>query len=93
MNKIKWESNKLDNDMGARVGNLILTCNQWTKAKTVDCRANVSICQIANTRRFGPWRKSMTKAKEDAVRIAHELLEDYQIAIEREVKLLQGMEI
>lgn len=92
MKKIKWKRYGPTGDMSAQVGSVYLNCWQFKKAKTVDCRATVSICRISSTKRYGPLRKSMAKAKEDAVRLARELMEDYQMAVDKEMKVLQGME-
>ena len=87
--QIKWKMYAPTGDVSAQIGNIYLSCWQFRKAKTVDCFASVNMNGITKTRRRGPWRKSMAKAKEDAVRLARELLEDYQTVIDREKKFLE----
>jgi len=45
----------------------------------------VSIMHRNSSSRYGKHRKSIQKAKEDAVRIARELLLDYQAGVEKEL--------
>ncbi len=97
MNKIKWKLYRPTGDMTAQIGNVYLDCLRYQKSNSVEylfsphCRAGVTIRRIAHTQRFGPWRKSMARAKEDAVRIARELLEDYRVAVDREMEILLGV--
>lgn len=86
--KIKWE--KRGPDSIATVGCVNLECWELMGNKF---SAHVNISYVNSTYRRGPYRKTMDRAKEDAVRIARELLEDYQVAIDGQMKTLQGMEI
>jgi hypothetical protein len=47
--------------------------------------ADVSVEQQIETLRLGPVRKTMAKAKEDAVQLARELLLDYYVSIKAEM--------
>lgn len=87
MKKINWKPKRPSKNSNpyitARIGNMVLDCyselrNQWS--------ARVSIREMGGTFRFGPSRKSLSKVKEDAVRLSRELLLDYQAGLDVELK-------
>ena len=83
MKKIKWHSKGVDFEE-AKIGNMVLWCNRdydsvlWSSYVTISC--------ISSTMRRGPNRKSKLKAREDAIRLAKELLIDYNTSIAAEMK-------
>jgi hypothetical protein len=84
MTRIEWKSLGAYGE-GMKVGNIVLyliKCYGRNKGWYSD----VSIREIASTKRYGPIRKSKTRAKEDAIRLAKELLIDYHTGIVAEMK-------
>ncbi len=93
MRTINWQHTKsftgTDMHIIAHVGNVVLRCHLAFSENSV-CQewfAGVHIgkigCAIGC---YGPIRKSVSKAKEDAVRLARQLLLDFQTDISAEIK-------
>ena len=89
MRKIKWEPKGSSEYARGVVGGIKLHCS-FTGAKGSRRRwfANVyfQIKNEINTLRYGPKRKSLAEAKEDAVQLARELLLDYYASLIQEMK-------
>lgn len=88
MKKINWKQNCCRDNVRAQMGIIKMYCDLlYTTSKKTKRRwyANVSVREQSGTFRYGPNRKSIAKAKEDAVRLARELLEDCRVAIEKEL--------
>ncbi len=82
MKKIKWIEQG-NNYVSAFIGCAYLRCfrktgNLWS--------SDVSIDELNMMMRCGPMRKSLLKAKEDAIRLACELLLDSHAVIINEMK-------
>lgn len=101
MRKINWKPKGSNKHASARIGSISLSCHlhypslNWLWVHTNDkrrCRwfAVVSTSEhkgyyVAEERK-GPIRHSLSKAKEDAIRLARELLLDHQAALDIEKK-------
>jgi|GEM_PF-5413698 len=86
MKKIQWEPKGSRDSVYATVGSVKMHCYvHYTQMGIKRWYANVSIMHRAATSRYGIKRKSMNKAKEDAVRMARELLLDYRAGVEKEL--------
>ena len=86
MKKINWEGSR--KDAVARVGCVIMYCNTYRhnrKNSKPYLLASVSVQQRSGTFTTGEKCKSMTAAKEDAVRIARELLLDHYVCLQAEM--------
>lgn len=89
MRKIEWKPRGSGKDVTARIGCVVLHCWQYfTHGKTSRRRwvADASIRELSGTFRYGCMRKSLAKAKEDAVRLTRELLLDYKVSLDVEMK-------
>jgi hypothetical protein len=80
MRKINWK--QVNSDIRAQVGCINLNCfsyySKWYAFVYCDVDGFQSKC--------GPYRKSLSKVKEDAVKIACEMLCDFQAALDIEKK-------
>jgi len=87
MKKINWKQHS-PNYIEARVGNVVLRCFSYRNLISLKLRwkAYASIRETSSTLRYGPLRNSLSKAKEDAVRLARELLMDYKASLTVEMK-------
>lgn len=87
MKKIYWKPKRPSKNnnpyITARIGNIVLHCYSEPKCLW---SANVSIREMSGMFRHGPFRKSLSKAKEDAIRLARELLLDYRAGLAVELK-------
>jgi len=83
MKKIKWE--KHYSSYHAIIGCIHL---QVILANRSEWQSRASIRQIAFLMRRGPLRRKLQKSKEDAVRLAQELLIDCHTSIGKEMKRL-----
>lgn len=92
MQEIEWKPEGSLTDVHAKIGMIRLYCDFYfvdfdTESSITPTSENgrwsahVSILDLASTLRFGPNRRSLVKAKEDAVRIARELLLDYYTSV------------
>lgn len=96
MKKIKWKERGYD--YHAQIGCITLDClavfNDRGQLLSAPYRwkSCASINSIAFLMREGPRRSTILRSKEDAIRLAKELLVDCHTAIEKEMKLL-GCEI
>lgn len=87
MRKIEWKPKGSSKYASARIGNVMLYCNSiFTRSAKRRWHADVSICQLSSTMRHGPVRQSLSRAKEDAIRMARELLLDYHAVVTAEMK-------
>lgn len=92
MNKLKWKKSGYGGCVSAKIGNMNLHCyiavnpngSHWYYAHMRPSNTNIH-------NRSGPSRKSMRKAKEDAVRLSREFLEDCRVAIDKEMKILSNL--
>ena len=85
MKKIKWKPKGSNKYARAEVGCVVIHINLcYTNTKFRRWYADVSL-QKGSDFRIGPTRKSMDKAKDDAVRLAREILLDYRTAVEKEL--------
>jgi hypothetical protein len=90
MRKINWKGS--DEYASARVGSINLYCYLQHPTSNSNYRwfAIVSTSEhkgyYAAEVRKGPIRYSLSKAKEDAIRLTCELLIDYQVALDAEKK-------
>lgn len=101
MKKIQWKPKRPTEYIRAEVGCVVMYISLYytgkhgvaypcfkrhkTATKTFRWQAEVIIGQRSETLRVGPTRKSMVKAKEDAVRLARELLLDYYVCLKAEM--------
>lgn len=69
------------------IGGINLCCLKFGNGKW---RADVSIRRISHTMIYGPYRKSLSVAKNDAIRMAKELLIDHYTSV---VKLMSRFDI
>lgn len=87
MRKINWKPKRPSKNSNpyitARIGSIVLHCYLEPKCRWF---AVASIRDISGTLRHGSIRKSLDKVKEDAVRLARELLLDYQAGLTAEMK-------
>lgn len=92
MRKIRWKSVSYRGRSGfifgfstveARVGCITLECRHFFSSRGLHrWRARID----GNNTSIGPCRCSLSRAKEDAIRLAKELLVDYHTAIVKEMK-------
>jgi hypothetical protein len=85
MKKIKWTKNG-DNYIFSFVGNIYMRCFRGNFHNASMWNSEVSLDELNMMMRRGPMRKSLSKAKEDAVRLARELLLDGYAALVNEMK-------
>ena len=85
MKKINWKPKGLKAEASAYVGCIRLCCYKHY-TRRAECRWYASVGHTAANMRYGPKRCSSSKAKEDAVRLARELLLDYQAGLTAEMK-------
>ena len=82
MKEIKWKYPHSRDYAYAQVGCIVMHANlHYTGTATKRWYANVSIQERSGTFRTGPVRKSIARAKEDAVQLARELLGDYHTCL------------
>jgi hypothetical protein len=85
MKKIEWKPKGSSSWVIANIGGITMMCCRivgFTKRAKPRWRASVKVAfQGLSTKRFGPNRLSMKKAKEDAVRMAREFLLDYHAGL------------
>lgn len=89
MKKISWKPRRSNQSVRASVGILRLGCifHPAKKFKPDNWYASVWVYgHFTDSVRCGSNRTSLLEAKEDAVRLARELLFDYQAAIDVEMK-------
>lgn len=86
MNKIKWTPKGSSKYARAQVGCIRMHCYMhFTQMAKPRWYAYVSLDYRAYTRRYGKMRHSLVEAKGDAVRMGHELLLDWNAALEAEL--------
>ena len=83
MKKINWKLNSSREYARAQVGCIIMHADIAPATKRWS--ADVSIQEQSGTFREGPMRRSMAEAKEDAVRLARELLLDHYTCLKVEM--------
>lgn len=79
-----------------RVGDVFLECRDDGEAGKDQSWYGVAVLGYYSRRRFGPDRRSLIKAKEDAVRLAIELLEDHSVSLGKQIAIFEkvvGVEI
>lgn len=83
MKKIKWEYLSFRKMYKAEIGGVVLTCMaSWSSTYAGKDRSKwqwhcgASIGNGYQMRRTGPTRKTLARSKEDAIKLASELLED-----------------
>lgn len=87
MKKIKWTPNGSKNYARAHVGCIVMTANVFhPDGEMKRWRAYSSIQEKCDTFRSGPIRRTMDKAKEDAVQLARELLLDHHTCLLTEMQ-------
>jgi hypothetical protein len=87
MKDIKWDVSKYSANV--KVGGVQLSCQQYVSLRTRKIKwYAVAYCpRIRNCEmRFGPYREILDMAQEDAVRLACELLFEYQTCLNAELK-------
>lgn len=85
MRKINWK--KKGDELHAIVGNISLGCYCYkTLGGKSRWMASVYLHHIGKFVSRGPMRYSLSKAKEDVVRLVYEFLLDYQAVIALEMK-------
>lgn len=87
MKKIEWVKSG-DNNVSAIIGCVYLRCFGYLSPISGDKTwfADASINELSMMMRNGPTRKSLSEAKEDAIRLARELLLDSHAVITNEMK-------
>lgn len=87
MKEIKWVKSG-DNNISAIIGRVYLGCFGYLSPISGNRTwfADASINELSMMMRNGPTRKSLSEAKEDAVRLARELLLDGHAALVNEMK-------
>lgn len=87
MNSAKWVEAPYDNYFFSRIGNMCLGCYGFsTSTGKYRWYAVVYVSRISMCTKRGVMRHSLEKAKEDAIRMAEELLIDLHVGIENEMK-------
>lgn len=90
MRKIDWKPNGSAENVLARVGCMIMhvyCSGRLAKPKNKSKRRWFAEVFISSQRsQFGPMRKSMDKAKDDAVQISYQILLDHQSCLDAELK-------
>lgn len=86
---IKWE-NDGDGDISAMVGAINMYCWEYRRDdRRTKYRASVSIRRVFTPGKLGRYRMSQEKAKEDAIRLAQELLQDLDIGLTNAIKTFE----
>ena len=92
MKKIKWTYPYDPKCAYAKVGCIVMHCYLRRSVPRIGTPtdrwygyASISIREHSETFRTGPIRKSMAKAKDDAVQLARELLLDYHTCLMTEM--------
>jgi len=87
MKKINWKPKNSKTYAKAVVGSIIMYCNMKYPygGDRYTWFADVSIQEVSHTVRYGPLRKSINQAKEDAIKIACEMLLDYKECLKIEM--------
>ena len=89
MNKVDWRPRRPTTYVRAKIGSVTLKCHSYT---TVGgnllwyASVSLNIRIWAALRRQGKTRRSLSEAKNDAVRLACELLVDHQVALTAEMR-------
>lgn len=87
MRKINWEPKGSDKYARAQVGCITMHCRvQFTGKLKCGWCADVFMKGNVMTMRVGPVRYSLSKVKEDCIRLACELLFDYGVGLKIEMK-------
>lgn len=94
MRKINWKSEKPKEYVFARIGNVGMFCSMYYKNTKSITDPNNPGCRwqactwIGGTpiAKDGPIRQSLSQTKEDAVKLARELLLDYKECLDKELK-------
>ncbi len=86
MKKIRWE--KRNSVISAVIGGLTLRCcSRSTRSRKVRWFARAYITgNMSKSVRIGGDRHSLLKAQEDAIQFAHEILLDYKVSLDAELK-------
>lgn len=88
MRKINWQPKGSGISASTKIGCIDLCCRHFHSKS--EWRARVVINNDwrfrASSLRYGPIRKSLSRAKEDAIRLAREMLLDYQAGLAVEMK-------
>lgn len=86
---IKWE-NDGDGDISAMVGAINMYCWEHRRdGRRTEYRAFASIRRVLTPGKRGCLRLSQAKAKEDAIRLANELLQDLGMALTSAIKTFE----
>lgn len=89
MKKVNWKPNGSTQDVIANVGcmTMYVYCSGRLANKDKSkYRWFAEVFILSQRSQFGPMRKSMAKAKDDAVQIAHQILLDHQSCLDAELK-------
>lgn len=95
MKKINWEPKNSKKFVNATIGSVTLQClpyktrnsnDQWRGFVFIKKPGFMFVGDRLIVHRYGPFRYSLSKAKEDAVQLARELLLDYQAGLDVELK-------
>jgi hypothetical protein len=85
MQKINWEPKGSRDSVNTQIGQIRLHCSRsFLASGDVRWYAYIYITSGVRFFREGPFRCSLQEAKEDAVRLARELLLDYQEGLDIE---------
>ena len=88
---MNWEPKWPSNNYSIKIGNIVLYCNKYypRNLRSSWWVGSAFIYDIPSSYRIGIKRFSKDKAKEDAIRLAEELLEDYHTSIVAEMEHLK----
>ncbi len=89
MKRVDWKPRRPKDYAYANVGNILLKCHSYTTLggnRVWYGGVSLSVGRFSAIRRQGKRRCSLLKAQDDAIRLAREILDDHQIAIDIEAK-------
>lgn len=84
MKKINWKPCQSNDSIKVVIGSVTMQCDYFYYGQMAEERtwcASVSMGARCGTFRYGAPRKSIDEAKDDAIRMAREMLIDYDICI------------
>ncbi len=99
MKEIKWEESIYDGDFFYDIGNIFLCCSPESSRW---CGKSQEVVIIPGTRwyssvrlgscdivRYGPYRKTLSKCKEDAIKMAIQLMDDMETIHDEQVRAFE----